>query len=182
VAGLLAGSFSMAAGEFISMQSQRELFQRQIDLEREELKIMPEAEEHELAGIYRAKGLSSSEAALVAHRLMQDPQMALDTKIREELGLDPHELGSPFGAAAYSCLSFGLGAAIPLVPFLLSHGAPAIVAAVALAMIGLFVVGVGVSLLTGRSAIFTGLRQVAIGGVAAGVTYVVGLIIGVQVS
>ena len=182
VAGLLAGSFSMAAGEYISMQSQRELFQRQIDLEREEIKIMPEAEERELAGIYRAKGLSSSEATLVAHRLMQDPQMALDTKVREELGLDPQELGSPWGAAAYSCVSFAIGAAIPLLPFLLTIGVPAIVAAALLAMIGLFVVGVGVSLLTGRSAIFTGVRQVAIGGVAAAVTYAVGLLIGVQVS
>lgn len=182
VAGLLAGSFSMAAGEFISMQSQRELFERQIDLEREEIKIMPEAEEYELAGIYRAKGLSTSEAKLVAHRLMQDPQMALDTKIREELGLDPQQLGSPWGAAAYSCISFAIGAAIPLVPFLLTRGGPAIVFAALLAMIGLFVVGVGVSLLTGRSAIFTGLRQVAIGGIAATVCYAVGLFIGVQVS
>lgn len=182
VAGLLAGSFSMAAGEYISMQSQRELFQRQIDLEREELRIMPEAEEHELAGIYRAKGLTSREAAMVAHRLMQDPKMALDTKVREELGLDPDELGSPWGAALYSCLSFAAGAAIPLVPFLLSHGVAAIVASVALAMIALFVVGVGVSLLTGRSAIFTGARQVAIGAIAAVVTYIVGLIIGVQIS
>ena len=143
---------------------------------------MPEAEEHELAGIYRAKGLSASEATLVAHRLMQDPQMALDTKIREELGLDPQELGSPWGAAAYSCVSFAIGAAIPLVPFMLTHGTAAIAAAALLAMIGLFVVGVGVSLLTGRSAIFTGLRQVAIGGIAATVCYAVGLFIGVQVS
>jgi VIT1/CCC1 family predicted Fe2+/Mn2+ transporter len=182
VAGLLAGSFSMAAGEYISMQSQRELFQRQIDLEREELKIMPEDEERELAGIYRAKGLSASEAALVAHRLMQDPEQALDTKVREELGLDPDELGSPWGAATYSFLAFAIGALVPLLPFLLTTGRNAIVVSVSLALIALFIVGVGVSLLTGRSAIFSGLRQAAIGGAAAAVTYIVGLVIGVQFS
>jgi VIT1/CCC1 family predicted Fe2+/Mn2+ transporter/rubrerythrin len=182
IAGLLAGAFSMAAGEYISMQSQRELFQRQIDIEREELKIMPEAEEHELAGIYRAKGLSRREAELVAHRLMEDPEMALDTKVREELGLDPSQLGSPWGAAAYSCATFALGAAVPLLPFLLTTGSGAIVASVGLALTALFIVGAGVSLLTGRSALFSGARQVAIGGVAAAVTYVVGLVIGVQVA
>jgi VIT1/CCC1 family predicted Fe2+/Mn2+ transporter len=182
IAGLLAGAFSMAAGEWVSMQSQRELFERQIDIEREELKIMPEAEEQELAGIYRAKGLSRREAELVAHRLMQDPEMALDTKVREELGLDPSELGSPWGAAAYSCATFAIGAALPLLPFLLTTGGPAIVASVVLALSALFLVGAAVSLLTGRSALFSGARQVAIGSVAAAVTYVVGLIIGVQVS
>ncbi len=182
IAGLLAGSFSMAAGEYISMQSQRELFQRQIDLEREELKIMPEDEERELATIYRAKGLSVSEAALVAHRLMQDPDQALDTKVREELGLDPDQLGSPWGAATYSFVAFALGAVLPLLPFLLTTGTAAIIAAVSVALVALFVVGVGVSLLTGRSALFSGLRQAAIGGAAAAVTYAVGLAIGVQLS
>jgi VIT1/CCC1 family predicted Fe2+/Mn2+ transporter len=182
VAGLLAGSFSMAAGEYVSMQSQRELFQRQIDLEREELKIMPEDEERELAAIYRAKGLSTGEAALVAHRLMQDPDQALDTKVREELGLDPDELGSPWGAATYSFLAFALGALVPLLPFLLTTGRAAIITSVSLALIALFLVGVGVSLLTGRSAIYSGIRQAAIGGAAAAVTYIVGLLIGVQLS
>jgi VIT1/CCC1 family predicted Fe2+/Mn2+ transporter len=182
VAGLLAGSFSMAAGEYISMQSQRELFQRQIDLEREELKIMPEDEERELAAIYRAKGLSGSEASLVAHRLMQDPDQALDTKVREELGLDPDELGSPWGAATYSFLAFALGALVPLLPFLLTTGRTAIITSVTLALVALFIVGVGVSLLTGRGAIYSGVRQAAIGGAAAAVTYIVGLAIGVQLS
>ncbi|MEA2622039.1 MAG: vacuolar iron transporter family protein [Chloroflexota bacterium] len=180
IAGLLAGSFSMAAGEYVSMQSQRELFQRQIDLEREEMKIMPEAEQNELAAIYRAKGLSRGEAALVAQRLMQDPETALDTKVREELGLDPDELGSPWGAAAYSFVAFGVGAAVPLLPFLLSSGVQAAVVSVVLALGSLFLVGAAVSLLTGRSAAFSGARQVAIGGAAAAVTYVVGLLIGVQ--
>jgi VIT1/CCC1 family predicted Fe2+/Mn2+ transporter len=180
VSGLLAGAFSMAAGEYISMQSQRELSERQIALEREEMKVMPEAEEQELAGIYRAKGLSREEAAMVAHRLMQDPQTALDTKIREELGLDPTELGSSWGAAGSSFVAFAVGAIIPLLPFLLTSGAAAIVISVTLALAALFMVGAAVSLLTGRGLIFSGLRQMSIGGAAAVVTFAVGSIIGVQ--
>jgi VIT1/CCC1 family predicted Fe2+/Mn2+ transporter len=182
IAGLLAGAFSMAAGEYISMQSQRELFERQISLEREEMKIMPEAEERELAAIFRAKGLSGSEASMVAGRLMQDPTAALDTKVREELGLDPQELGSPWGAALYSFLAFGVGAFLPLLPFLVGRGTPALVGSVALALAALFVVGAGVSLLTGRSTLFSGARQVFIGAAAAIVTFSVGTFIGVQVS
>ena len=182
VAGLLAGAFSMAAGEYVSMQSQKELFQRQIDLEREELRFMPEKERGELAALYRAKGLSEDEADMVASRLMQDPEHALDTKIREELGLDPDELGSPWGAAAYSFTAFGLGAFIPLAPFLLTSGLTAIAVSVGLALGALFVVGALVSLLTGRSLVFSGIRQVSIGGAAALVTYVVGSIIGVNAA
>lgn len=182
VAGLLAGAFSMAAGEYISMQSQRELFQRQIQLEREEMRIMPDAEERELAAIYRSKGIPAPEAARLAHRLMQDPEAALDTKVREELGLDPDELGSPWGAAGSSFVAFGIGAIIPLAPYLLTSGATALIAAFVLALAALFVVGAGVSLVTGRSLIFSGLRQVAIGALAAGVTFLVGTLIGVQVG
>jgi VIT1/CCC1 family predicted Fe2+/Mn2+ transporter len=181
VAGLLAGAFSMAAGEYVSMRSQRELFERQIELEREMLRFRPDQEREELAALYRAKGLSEEEAELVATRLMQDPVHALDTKIREELGLDPDELGSPWGAAIYSFLAFGFGALVPLVPFLLTEGLPAIVAATFLALTALFIVGALVSLLTGRSLLFSGARQVAIGGAAALVTFVVGSIIGVSV-
>ncbi len=179
IAGLLAGAFSMAAGEYVSMQSQKELFQRQIDLEREELRFMPEKETQELAALYRAKGLAEEEAQLVATRLMQDPEHALDTKIREELGLDPDELGSPWGAAGYSFAAFGTGAFIPLAPFLLTEGLAAIGSSVILALAALFIVGALVSLLTGRSLLFSGFRQVGIGGAAALVTYIVGSIIGV---
>jgi VIT1/CCC1 family predicted Fe2+/Mn2+ transporter len=182
VAGLLAGAFSMAAGEYVSMQSQKELFERQIELEREELRVMPEHEERELAALYRRKGLPAEEAALVAHRLMADPEHALDTKIREELGLDPDELGSPWAAAAYSFASFALGAFVPLAPFLVSVGSVAIAASVTLALTSLFIVGALVSLLTGRGLLFSGFRQVAIGGAAALVTYVVGTLIGVTVG
>jgi VIT1/CCC1 family predicted Fe2+/Mn2+ transporter len=182
VSGLLAGAFSMAAGEYVSMQSQKELFQRQIDLEREELRFRPEKEKDELAALYRAKGLADEEADLVARRLMQDPEHALDTKIREELGLDPDELGSPWGAAGYSFVAFGAGALVPLAPFLVASGTAATVAAVILALGSLFVVGALVSLLTGRSLIFSGMRQVAIGGAAALVTYLVGSVIGVAAA
>jgi len=182
VAGLLAGAFSMAAGEYISMQSQRELFQRQIQLEREEMRIMPDAEERELAAIYRSKGIPAPEAARLAHRLMQDPEAALDTKVREELGLDPDELGSPWGAAGSSFVAFGIGAVIPLAPYLLTSGTTALVVAFGLALAALFIVGAGVSLVTGRSLIFSGLRQVAIGALAAGVTFLVGSLIGVEIG
>ncbi len=116
VAGLIAGASSMAAGEYISMQSQRELFERQIDLERAELEAMPEEEEAELAAIYRTKGFTQEEAAKIAGRLFQDKERVLDTLVREELGLDPDELGSPWGAAIGSFLSFAIGAAIPVLP------------------------------------------------------------------
>jgi vacuolar iron transporter family protein len=182
VGGLLAGAFSMGAGEWISMQSQRELFERQIALEREELKIMPEEEEAELASIYERKGLPRADARRVADRLMADPEAALDTKVREELGLDPDELGSPWGAAIGSFLAFSAGAFVPLAPFLMTRGSAATAASLVLAFVALFAVGAGVSLLTGRGTLFSGLRQVAIGAGAAGVTYVVGSFIGVQLG
>jgi vacuolar iron transporter family protein len=182
VAGLLAGAFSMAAGEWISMQSQRELFERQLQLEREELKIMPEQEEAELAALYRRKGLPPADAARLAHRLMQDPEVALDTKAREELGLDPDQLGSPWGAAISSCVAFAIGAFVPLLPFLLTTGVVAFGIALALSALALFAVGAAVSLFTGRSALFSGARQVAIGALAAAVTYGVGHLIGVALS
>ena len=126
IAGLLAGAFSMAAGEYISMQSQRELFERQIALERAEMEAMPEEEEAELAASYRAKGFTPDEAARIAHRIFEDPDQALDMLVREELGLDPDELGSPWGAAAGSFVAFALGAVVPVIPYLFGggHGRP----------------------------------------------------------
>jgi VIT1/CCC1 family predicted Fe2+/Mn2+ transporter len=182
IAGLLAGSFSMAAGEYISMQSQRELFERQIALERAELAAMPEEEEAEMAAIYRAKGFPEHEAASIAARLFENPEKALDTLVREELGLDPDELGSPIGAASGSFVAFAVGAAIPVIPYLVASGAAAFVASLLLSLAALFAVGAGVSLLTGRSVLFSGARQVLIGAAAAGVTFVVGSIIGVSVA
>jgi VIT1/CCC1 family predicted Fe2+/Mn2+ transporter len=182
VAGLFAGSFSMAAGEYISMQSQRELFERQIALEREELRMVPEEEEAELAALYRAKGFAADEAKRIAHRLFRDPEAALDTLIREELGLDPQELGNPWRAAAGSFVAFAVGAAVPVTPFLFGGGDLVFALAIGISLAAMFAVGVGVSLLTGRSALFSGLRQVVIGVAAASVTYLIGRVIGVSVG
>jgi vacuolar iron transporter family protein len=182
IAGLLAGSFSMAAGEYISMQSQRELFERQIALEREELRVMPEEEEAELAAVYRAKGFTPDEARNVAARLFRDPEAALDTLVREELGLDPDELGNPWRAALGSFLAFGAGAAVPVIPFLFGGSLAVFVASLVLSFAAMFAVGVGVSLLTGRGALFSGARQVVIGVAAASVTFLVGRLIGAGVA
>jgi len=182
IAGLLAGAFSMAAGEYISMQSQREMFENQISIEREEMRVMPDVEEDELTQIYVSKGVPEADAKRIASGLMADPKKALDTKVREELGLDPTELGSAPGAAIYSFITFGVGAAVPLLPFLLGRGQTAFVAAIVLALLALFVVGAAVSIVTGRNMLFSGIRQVAIGAAAAAVTYAVGTVIGTTVS
>lgn len=182
IAGLLAGAFSMAAGEYISMQSQRELFERQIALERAEMELMPEEEEAELATAYRAKGFSADEATTIAHRIFQDPDAALDLLVREELGLDPDELGSPWGAAAGSFVAFAIGAVIPVIPFLFGGGTAVIAASLGLSLVALFLVGAAVSLLTGRGVLFSGFRQLGIGLAAAIVTYLIGSLIGVSVA
>ena len=183
IAGLLAGAFSMAAGEYISMQSQRELFERQIELERAEMDAMPDEKQVELAAVYRAKGFPPAEAAAIAERLCQDPEQGLDALVREKLGLDPKELGSPWGASAGSFAAFAVGAAIPVLPYLTGQGGAIVfVASLGLSLIALFAVGAGVSLLTGRSTMYSGLRQVGIGLGAAGVTYLVGRLIGVSIG
>jgi VIT1/CCC1 family predicted Fe2+/Mn2+ transporter len=182
IAGLLAGAFSMAAGEWVSMQSQRELFERQIELERAELEAMPDEEEAELAAAYRSKGFTAEEADQIAHRVFQDPAVALDTIVREELGLDPGQLGSPWGAAIGSFTAFVIGAIIPVIPYLFLSGSLAFALSLGVSLVAMFLVGVAVSLLTGRNPLFTGLRQVILGGAAAGVTFLVGKVIGVSVS
>ena len=182
IAGLLAGAFSMAAGEYVSMQSQRELFERQIALEKAEMEAMPEEELAELTAVFRAKGFNEPEAARIAQRLFEQPDQALDMLVREELGLDPDELGSPLGAAGGSFVAFAIGAAIPVIPFLLASGMGAVVVSLALSLVALFVVGAAVSLLTGRGVLFSGFRQLAIGLGAAVVTYAIGSLIGVSVS
>jgi VIT1/CCC1 family predicted Fe2+/Mn2+ transporter len=182
IAGLLAGAFSMAAGEWVSMQSQRELFERQIELERAELEAMPEEEEAELAAAYRSKGFTAEEADQIAHRVFQDPAVALDTIVREELGLDPGQLGSPWGAAIGSFAAFVIGAIVPVLPYIFLSGTAAFVLSLSASLVAMFLVGVAVSLLTGRNPLFSGVRQVLLGGAAAGVTFLVGRVIGVSVS
>jgi VIT1/CCC1 family predicted Fe2+/Mn2+ transporter len=164
------------------MQSQRELFERQIALERAELEAMPAEEQAELAMLYRAKGFTEVEANTIAARMFADPQHALDTLVREELGLDPDQLGSPWGAAGGSFVAFGIGAVVPVIPYLLATGSVAFFASIGLSLAALFAVGAGVSLLTGRSLLFSGARQVLIGSAAAIVTYLVGIAIGVTVG
>ncbi len=179
IAGLLAGAFSMAAGEYISMQSQRELFERQIALERAEMEAMPEEEEAELAASYRSKGFAPDEAARIAHRIFEDPANALDMLVREELGLDPDELGSAWGAAGGSFVAFAIGAVVPVVPYLFGGGTTALLVSLGLSLAALFAVGAAVSLLTGRSLVFSGVRQLGIGLAAALVTYLIGSLIGI---
>jgi VIT1/CCC1 family predicted Fe2+/Mn2+ transporter len=181
VAGLLAGAFSMAAGEYVSMRAQRELFERQIQLEREELENAPEEEMKEISLIYQAKGLPKDEADRTAARLMENPEVALDTLVREELGLDPGELGSPWGASFWSFAAFAVGALVPVIPFLFgSAETPVVFISALLSAAALFAVGAGVSLFTGRSALYSGARQVALGAAAAAVTFIIGNIIGVS--
>ena len=182
VAGLTAGAFAMATGEFVSVRSQRELFEYQIALERDELKEYPDAEAQELALIYKAKGLSGGEAERIAKQLVADPEHALDTLAREELGLNPDELGSPWGAAISSLLSFAIGAAVPLLPFAFGAGARALPIAGLLSAIALFAVGATLSLFTGRAALFSGARMLLLGSLAAAVTFTVGKLFGVSVA
>lgn len=182
VAGMAAGAFAMAAGEFVSVQSQRELYEYQIALERDELKQYPEAEAQELALIYAAKGLPVREADRLAQRIVADPEHALDTLAREELGLNPAELGSPFGAAASSFVSFAVGAVLPLLPWLAASASDALSIAIAVTAVALFAVGATLSLFTGRNAFYSGLRMLLLGAVAGGVTWSIGRLLGVGVG
>lgn len=179
VAGLIAGALSMAAGEFVSVSSQRELFEYQIALEREELEQYPEEEAEELALIYAARGMDLTDAREWSRTLMRDAELALDVLAREELGLDPNQLGSPTGAAVFSFLSFAAGAVLPLVPFLLVAKDTALPLAATLAGLALFAVGASISLFTGRRALRGGVRMLLIGAAAGSITYAIGHLLGV---
>jgi VIT1/CCC1 family predicted Fe2+/Mn2+ transporter len=183
VAGVLAGALSMAAGEYVSVRSQREMYEYQIALEREELAEYPDEEVEELALIYQARGVELGQAREMSRALLANPQAALDVLAREELGLNPDDLGSPWQAASSSFVAFALGAAVPLIPFLCGFtGARAIAVAVAITLVALFAVGLGLSLFTGRDAVRSALRMVAIGGGAGAVSFLVGHAVGVAVS
>ena len=183
LAGLLAGAGSMAMGEWLSVQSSRELYQRQIDIEAEELAATPEEEAEELALIYQAKGLSADDARALAGRITADERTAIDTLAREELGIDPTELGgSAWEAAVTSFVLFAIGAAIPVVPFALLSGARAIGLSLLLSACALFALGAGITLLTGRGVLFSGSRQLLIGLCAAALTFGVGRLIGVSLG
>ncbi len=183
LAGLVAGAASMAMGEWLSVTSARELNQRQIAVEADELARVPEEEREELALIYQAKGLDEGAAHTLADRLMADKDTALDTLVREELGIDPDELGgSPWAAAGASFLLFALGAAFPVVPFFWLDGALSLIVSLALGGLALALIGVGTSLFTGRNAFYSGARQLLIGFAAAAATYGIGRLVGVTLG
>jgi VIT1/CCC1 family predicted Fe2+/Mn2+ transporter len=179
-AGLLAGALSMAAGEYVSVRSQREMYEHQIALEREELAAYPQEEAEELALIYHARGVELQQARTLSQALLANPAHALDVLAREELGLNPDDLGSPWGAASASFVTFAVGAAVPLLPLLLgASGTRAVLGSAALTLLALFAVGLGLSLFTGRAALHSALRMVLIGGGAGAVCFLVGKALGV---
>jgi len=184
VAGLLAGSLSMALGEWLSVQSARELYENQLATEASELAAFPREEEEELRLIYEAKGLDPAAARQIAARIVQgDPATALDTLSREELGIDPNELGgSAWVAAATSFVLFAAGAIVPVIPFVIGSGGSAIVISALLAGSALFALGAATTLLTGRHPLFAGLRQVAFGMVAAAITFGIGTLLGTAIE
>jgi VIT1/CCC1 family predicted Fe2+/Mn2+ transporter len=180
IAGLVAGAFSMAAGEYISMTAQTELMQRELDVERQAIRHEPEDERRELAAIYESRGIDPAMANELSVKMMRDPELALETHAREELGFDPARIGNPVQAAVSSFVAFALGAFIPLVPWLLTSGTTATLWSVVLGATGAFSVGAGLAHFTGRSWLWSAGRQLLISGVAAAITYSIGHLIGVS--
>ncbi len=182
-AGLLAGAFSMGMGEWISVQSSRELYQKQIHTEQEEIAANPEEEGEELALIYQARGLDEGPARQLAQQMMSSRASALDALSRDELGVDPEELGgSAWEAAITSFFLFAMGAIVPVLPYLFLSGTGAVVVSGLLSAIGLFLIGASITLFTGRSVLFSGTRQVLFGLTAAAITFLIGRLIGVSVA
>lgn len=183
LAGLLAGAISMALGEWLSVQSSRELYQHQISTEKRELELAPEEEAQELALIYQAKGLKPAQAKKLANQIVADPSNALDTLAREELGIDPKDLGgSAWEAAITSFLLFALGAIIPVSPFIFTVGMQAAIISLVFSALALFILGAAITILTGRSALVSGLRQALFGMLAAAITFGIGRLIGVSIA
>lgn len=179
IAGLLAGALSMALGEWISVRSSTEAFERQMEIERQELELNPEEEEEELTLIYQAKGLSRDEAQRTARQILSNPETALDTLVREELGMSQEEAGNAWVAAGTSFLTFGGGAILAVLPWFVVGGVPGIIASAALCGAGLFTVGVAITLFTGRGMLFSGARMLGFGLAAAALTFAIGKAIGV---
>jgi vacuolar iron transporter family protein len=179
VAGLLAGAFSMAAGELVSVRAQQEMVEREVEVERQELAQEPEAELRELTGMYRAQGLSREEAETVARILSKNPKIALDTHARLELGIDPDAPGSA-GRAIFSFIAFAIGALLPLFPWFFTEGTSAVVASVVIGGLAALALGAAIGSFAGRNIVKTALRQLAVAAVAASVTYGVGSLLGVS--
>jgi vacuolar iron transporter family protein len=182
VAGLLAGAFSMAAGELVSVHAQQEMVDREVQVERQELAEDPEGEQIELAGMYRAQGLSAEDAKTVARILSANPDIALDTHARLELGIDPEAPGSAWRAAVTSFLAFSVGAILPLFPWFFATGSTAVIASVIIGGIAALALGAAIGFMAGRNVVGTALRQLAVAAVAAAVTYGVGSLLGVSTS
>ncbi|WP_419918849.1 VIT1/CCC1 transporter family protein [Candidatus Poriferisocius sp.] len=181
IAGLIAGAVSMAAGEYISMQAQRELLERELEMERREHARNPEHEVQELAEIYESRGMSPQAAQEMAANIMEEPERALEVHAREEMGIDPNELGNPVVAAASSFFSFAFGAILPLLPWFFAGGNSAIVVSILLGVVGAVLVGSALALATGRSVVRGSLRQLAITAGAAAITFGIGSAVGVGV-
>lgn len=182
LAGLVAGALSMAAGEWVSMKAQAELLERELEMERIELRRNPAMERAELAAIYRSRGVPEDVAEDLATAMMRDPDVALETHAREELGIDPGSLGSPRGAALSSFGAFAVGAVVPLAPWFVATGRVATLASVVLAVVAAATVGFALARFTGRSPVRSAARQVLIAGVASGATYLIGSALGVDLA
>ena len=178
LAGLIGGAFSMAAGEYVSMRAQSELVQRELDIERDAIRHQPDDERRELAAIYKHRGLEPELADELSVEMMRNPEVALETHAREELGINPEETGNPFQAAAASFVMFAIGAFVPLLPWLITAGTVATLWSVALGTVGALVVGAALAHFTGRSRVWAAGRQLLISGAAAAVTFSIGHLIG----
>ena len=181
IAALIAGSLSMATGEYISVRSQKEIYEFQIETEQAELKEWPKEEEEELVLIYRAKGLEEELARKIASTIMSNPDIALATMAKEELGLNPEDLGSPWKASISSLLAFALGAAVPVIPVVFSTGSTSIVISAIFSSTALLIVGGLVSISSGKNLIFGAARMLLAGGLAATFTYGVGYLLGISI-
>lgn len=180
LAGLMGGAFSMAAGEYVSMKAQRELLERELDIERSEIELYPEGERHELVSLYEARGIDRELAQQLAANLMADPERALEAHAREELGIDPSSLGSPVQAALASFVTFAVGALIPLISFFfVGKTTAALISIIASAVTALAVGGV-LSIFTGRSWWWSAARQVMICAIAGAATFAIGSLVGVS--
>lgn len=180
LAGMVAGAFSMAAGEYVSMQAQRELLQRELEVERQALRRDPELERRELTAIYVNRGIEPAMAQEMAGKMMQDPELALETHAREELGISPARLGSPVVAAASSFVTFALGALLPLIPWLVTSGTAATLATVAVGVAAALGIGALLGVFTGRSILRSAGRQLLLTSVAAAITYGIGRAVGIS--
>jgi VIT1/CCC1 family predicted Fe2+/Mn2+ transporter len=182
VAGLLAGAFSMAAGELVSVRAQQELVEREVEVERRELADDPEGERQELTDMYRAQGLSEADASTVARILSSHPDIALDTHARLELGVDPQAPGSAWQAAVMSFVSFSIGAILPLFPWLITAGSGAVIASVIIGALAALALGAAIGFMSGRNVLTTAARQLAVAAIAAAVTYGVGHLLGISTT